>query len=492
VSAPSIEPGAPLAPLAEYHANRGWQLVACQWHVDQRTRRKGTTPLGGMTGSRAPFLTGEQVVAKVRGLMLHPGGGPECEGRHAKPAVRTPLTVVGIDVDHGYRGATGGKRGGDTLVNAESQLGPLRPTYSSTARGPWQPSRRLWFRQPADLVLRDDFFREFGGDIEVIRSAHRYSWTWPAMHLKPDSADGRIVGPVLWYDADHNVIDLPHIDDLAELPPAWVRRGYELMAAKAQRDGPSGPPGTATPITARHADAIVNKLIRKFMGPPDLRGGDFRNVLFGLTKCITQRALARGHGEPEVHDEIRELFANHPWRGTPNDRDVLWIADGIRKGLTEPWRFELEIYLPDRTLSPEAISAIWATYPDDEGTRDFLLSAGGQINEPLQIETVPLPPGTGATDAELNSFWVNFTNYRDPVRLGRRTAWMRPDVHRPHRMLQHAQALVADALAGYYPAEKAVVALVDVYRRAGCFDPGVPRRVLAAALDAVLSAKVPA
>jgi hypothetical protein len=284
--------------------------VVCQWHRDPRNGRTGTTPITGVTGKRAPFLTGDQILAKVRGLVLHPEGGPECTGRHAKPAIRPPLTVVGLDADHGYNG----KSGGDTLIAAESQLGPLPGTYSLTARGPHQPSRRLWFRQPAALILKDDFFREFGGFIEIIRTGHRYSWTWPATHTK----GGRIVGPVIWYDQDHNVVGLPHIDDLPELPAPWIRRGYELMAAAAEQDHRRGPQGTTRSLTVRHADAIVAKQVRKFMGPPDLRGGDFRNVLFGLAKVITQRALARGHGEREVHDEIRELFVTHPWRGTPN------------------------------------------------------------------------------------------------------------------------------------------------------------------------------
>jgi hypothetical protein len=236
------------------------------------------------------------------------------------------------------------------------------------------------------------------------------------------------------------------------------------------------------------------------MGPPDLRGGDFRNVLFGLAKVITQRALARGHGEREVHDEIRELFATHPWRGTPNDRDVQWIDDGIRKGTEAPWVFTLETYTPDGYLSPECIAAIWETYPvgvsaSDAAFRDDLLNSGRQRPSPEDGATIAaaIPePRTGATDDELQAFLDTFTRSRDLVRLSRRTQWMRADVRQPRRMAVHARALVTDAIAGHYSATKAVAALVAVYRGAGCIDPAVPRRVLAAALDTVLNAKVPA
>jgi hypothetical protein len=469
----NIEPGAPLAPLAEYHDAHGWQLVPCAWHVAPKTKRKDTTPISDVTGRTAPFLTGDQILAKVRRLVLHPEGGPECTGRNAKPAIRPPLHVVGIDVDHGYDSRSGmRKTGGDTLVNAEMALGPLPGTWSLTARGPWQPSRRLWFRIPPDLVLLDEFFTEYGGDIEVLRTHHRYSWTWPAIHTKR----GQIVGPVLWYDANHNVVPLPHVDDLPELPAAWGRRGYELMKARAERERQRGPLGACTTITARHADAIIAKQVRRFM-EPDCRGGDFRSVLFGLTASITRRALARGHGETEVREELRELFATHSWRGTPNDRDVMWISDGLTAGRAEPWEFKLEMFNPDGTLTDEAIAILWETYPPE-------CSAGGaNLRDGLLDTGRPVVPAA-ATGDELDTWLASFTRYTSPARLYRRMEWMTKG-----KLPTHARALVDDTLNGDYPASLALRELTAACQKRGHLDPATPRTLLAVALGAALDAK---
>jgi hypothetical protein len=98
VSAPYDE-GAPLAPLARHVGDLGWQLVPTQWHRDRRTGKAGQTPVRGATG-RAPFLTSEQMQAKVCDLVLHLECGPDCTGRIAKPGLRPPQYVTLFDVDH--------------------------------------------------------------------------------------------------------------------------------------------------------------------------------------------------------------------------------------------------------------------------------------------------------------------------------------------------------------------------------------------------------
>jgi len=190
--------GVPVAALAEYYGERGWQLVPTQWH-HQHNGRAAQSPIRGFTGN-VPLLSIEQVVARVRYLVLHRDGGPDCTGRNAKPAVRPPVTVVGLDVDHGYAG----KSGGDALVAAEMRLGPLVGTFSCTARGQYSPYRRMWSRIPPDLIIRDSFFAEFGGCIETVRTGHRFSWAPPAVHVKA----GRVVGPVRWYGPGRRAV--PH------------------------------------------------------------------------------------------------------------------------------------------------------------------------------------------------------------------------------------------------------------------------------------------
>jgi hypothetical protein len=437
----NVAPGAPLLPIAEHYQALGWQLVPCRWHRSKD--RAGDIPMPGVTGG-APFLPASDACADW--LTLAPEGGPDtARGTGAKPGVRPPLYVIGFDVDHGY----GGKTGGDTLVNAEMALGPLPGTYSLTARGPYQPSRRRWYRIPAGLVITDRFFAQFGSCIETIRTGHRFSWAPPAVHTK----GGRVIGPVLWYDQDHQVVQMPHVDHLAELPTAWVRAAQELAATPRTEGIPINAEGR-TEITERHANAIVAKLTRRLYDP-ELRGGAFRNALFGLASVVARRGAARGLGPSEVDEEIRELFAGHPWRTCPNDRDELWIKDGIERGFAQPWTFVRETFF-------------------------------GFDVEQLQVRFAPQVSvqAQGATAEEIEAFLASFTGYRSPQRLGRRIAWMRTGL-----LIDHAHALVADVIAGYYPADRAVAALIEACRNAGGTDPSIPRQLLSSALGAALNAK---
>jgi hypothetical protein len=157
------------------------------------------------------------------------------------------------------------------------QFGPLPGSYSVTARGPWQPSRRIAFRHAPDLVIHNDFFDQFGGCIETVRTGHRFSWTSPAAHTRR----GRVVGPIHWYDPDHNAGQLPHVDQLGEMPPSWQQAIREHDATRrpsssaTAREGLA--PGEPTIIEPGHADAVVAKLAAQLH---DTRpaGARFRNI----------------------------------------------------------------------------------------------------------------------------------------------------------------------------------------------------------------------
>jgi len=386
-------------------------------------------------------LDTEKAVARVQGFVLHREGGPACVGRHAKPAVRPPETVVAFDVDDGY----GGKSGGDTLVNAEMQLGPLPGTWSCTARGQYSPSRRLWFRTPADLILTDRFFAEFGGDIETVRCGHRFSWAPPAVHVKA----GRTVGPVLWYDPAGEPCRMPHVDVLGELPGPWVRRGHDLMAAERVRQCAAVPvdPTGRTPITAAHGDAIVAKLASRLhdLSP---RGGEFRSAVFGLAAAVARRAAARGHTTEDAAAEVRELFAQHPRRLRTDHHDETWIGEGIAAGYGTAWFFVPE---PDALDIP----ATPITYPDE------------------------------APDADLDRFVTECTRFRQPRRLGQRSAWVDRDAGQPGALVAHARAMIRDVIDGAYPGARAVTVIAEAYRAAGGKNPDAPRKIFAVALGSI-------
>jgi len=437
--------GTPLRLLAEHHGRRGWQLVATQWHRDRKTGRAGDTPLRGLTGA-APFLTPDEVSAKVDGLVLHLEGGPDCTGRSAKAAARPSPFVTLIDVDH-----YGPKHGGDSLVEGEMLHGPLPGTFSVTARGPWQPSRRMAFRHDADLVIPDSFFASLGGSIETVRTGHRFTWTSPSIHVRR----GQVVGPVLWYDQDHNVVGMPHVDQLAELPAPWVSAIREHNAARAvpaiNREGLA--PGEATPITEGRADGVVNKLAQKLhsMAPA---GGEFRSTVYGLAAALARREAARGGTPAHAAEQARQLFREHPLQLRTDTDDERWIDEGITAGWAQPWRFD---------------------------------AAADQIGlVPIELGTPGITERTGllATEDEINAFLATYTRYTRPDRLGRRSAWAKSDP--PGSLWRHGRCLVEDALAGYYPAVKALDALTAAYAHHGGDDPGMSRRIVAVALGAVL------
>ncbi|MGH3965087.1 MAG: hypothetical protein ACRDRY_17815 [Pseudonocardiaceae bacterium] len=95
-----------------------------------------------------------------------------------------------------------------------------------------------------------------------------------------------------------------------------------------------------------------------------------------------------------------------------------------------------------------------------------------------------------ASPEELASWLDIFTSNQHPERLVRRYGWMTADS--PSRLPRHTLHLIAGALAGDFPAEHAVRALVAAHQHHGGSDPAHPRRLLSVALGAVLNAAVSA
>jgi putative DNA primase/helicase len=124
-------------------------------------------------------------------------------------AVRVPKTVIGIDVD-----MYDGKHGRDTLAEYEDRLGPLPSTWVSTSRTDGSGIR--FFRVPEGLAWASRLGGEASG-IEIVRWDHRYAVVWPSVH-----PSGGTYG---WIDPDGVLREddwLPSVDELSELPEAWV------------------------------------------------------------------------------------------------------------------------------------------------------------------------------------------------------------------------------------------------------------------------------
>ena len=121
----------------------------------------------------------------------------------ANIALRLPVEMIGIDVDH-----YGDKHGGDTLIELERELGPLPETPVSSARDGVSGIRLFWVSSDyAEAVWP----AQAGKDIDVISWYERYVICAPSVHQT-----GRAY---LWRNA--NGRSLPRPGDLPYLPDDW-------------------------------------------------------------------------------------------------------------------------------------------------------------------------------------------------------------------------------------------------------------------------------
>lgn len=139
--------------------------------------------------------------------------GPRGRGRRL--GLRVPDNVIGIDVDQ-----YGDKTGFDNLTwyeegppwgTAAEGLGPLPRTYLLTSRFDGMSGIRF-FRVPPGLKWRD-----LGGSVETIQRHHRFAVAAPSVSKKTGY-------PYVWrHTSDWRECGIPFVDELPELPDAWVR-----------------------------------------------------------------------------------------------------------------------------------------------------------------------------------------------------------------------------------------------------------------------------
>jgi putative DNA primase/helicase len=133
-------------------------------------------------------------------------------------ALRMPPNLIGIDVDN-YEG----KDGAATLAACEAEWGPLPDTWRTTSRTDRISGIRL-FRIPTGLAWPGKL--PGGGGVELCRWDHRYVIVAPSIHDKTGdqyhwfAPDGTQTTSAAAEDGDW---EFPALDELAELPAAWVK-----------------------------------------------------------------------------------------------------------------------------------------------------------------------------------------------------------------------------------------------------------------------------
>ena len=184
----SPTPTGPYAAAAQTYWAAGWRGILPIPHG-----QKAPVPVGwtGRDGAWPSF-------ADIHAWTEDHGGG--------NIALRLPPGVLGIDCDH-----YGNKPGGAVLADWESRLGPLPATWRTTSRDDGISGIRL-YRIPEGLRWPGIL----GPGIETIRTEHRYAVTWPSLH--PGGSTYRWITP----DGATALTDVPNVDDLPDLPAAWV------------------------------------------------------------------------------------------------------------------------------------------------------------------------------------------------------------------------------------------------------------------------------
>lgn len=213
-------------------------------------------------------------------------------------ALRMPDGVVGIDVDHYTKGDVN-KRGNDDLQALVEKLGPLPPTWCSTARGSDDgpgPSRIMFYRVPEGR-----YRTKLSSAIEVIQRHHRYAVVWPSTH--------QTGGVYRWYGPDGKPTeDVPKPDELPELPEAWVEhlRDGATEAGPAAADVASGQALLAE-LEADDRDPCAEMYAAIERAAADLAKCDQGSRHDTMTERVHRIIFCGAHGHPGAGRPIAKL-----------------------------------------------------------------------------------------------------------------------------------------------------------------------------------------
>ena len=213
---------------------------------------------------------------------------------------------IGIDVD-----AYDAKTGGLTLKEAESRWGPLPPTYRSSSRIDDDVSGIRVFKVPVGVLFRGKIgFRSWElGDIETIQPHHRVVIAWPSIHPKTGQQ-------YRWFGPDGTLLpegQVPRVEDLAELPEAWVTGLSRDSVREEVFDG-------SAPNRPREEDAVVNEEVYNRLAHLIDNGMPDAVVTARLEKALLELTAGSGSRYDTTRDHVAALMRFHSWgrTGVPN------------------------------------------------------------------------------------------------------------------------------------------------------------------------------
>lgn len=256
-------------------------------------------PLSGTTGD-AGTVAREQVEG-----WRHSHGG-------LNVALRSDGTWVAIDVDE-----YGEKHGAAQLAALEAELGPLPPTWRSTARGAGNPSGQRFFRVRGG----ERFEGKPAPDIEVVQRHHRYSVVAPSIH--PTTGQR-----YRWVSSAGELQPggfTPLLNDCPDLPERWVAR-FRVERPAVRDSATATVPAEALlasfPVD-RATCAPVRRLIEAVEGlaVTDHVGHD---VALDRTYQAVRLGVEGHAGAATAVERVGELFLGYARRERPRDADAEW------------------------------------------------------------------------------------------------------------------------------------------------------------------------
>ena len=233
---------------------------------------------------------------------------------------------IGIDVD-----AYDAKTGDLTLKEAESRWGPLPPTYRSSSRIDDDVSGIRVFRAPVGVLFRGKIgFPELGiGDIETIQPHLRVVIAWPSIHPKTGQH-------YRWFGPDGTLLpegQVPRVEDLAELPEAWVTGLSRDSVREEVFDG-------SAPNRPREEDAVVDEEVYYRLAHLVDNGMPDAVVTARLEKAFLELTYGSGSRYDTTRDHVAALMRFHSWGrvGVPRALAELFSAYVMEVADTRPRR----------------------------------------------------------------------------------------------------------------------------------------------------------
>lgn len=359
----------PYAAVAEAMWKAGWRGVL------PLPRGKKHAPPEGWTGNGAPYPSYADVYTWL-----------ETAREQANSiCVRMPETVVGIDIDD-YPG----KPGRQTFLKLCSELNAPPPTWRSTARGLDNESGIRFYRVPAGLHFRGGF-----PGIEIIQKVHRYAVVWPS--INPDAGGARY----RWIDPSGRLVDaFPRVDELPELPEAWLQAIISSGAFTEAAELSLGEVGDWLRQTRQGAPcAKVRNSLKVFTEQLQGRGSRSRHdIAMDATRTLIAYG-GEGHaGAREAVGSLMKVFVEEVTRpgkgGIVRDEDEAWKE--IKNLAYGAVRLAAAKHALPETFDPECM--MWDETPDWVGP----VSPRGN-GVPRSVATPPVGPAVADGPAKETS-----------------------------------------------------------------------------------------